>query len=64
MKGLTNADRISDLQRRLNGLPADLEQFFLHILRSLDPFYLDQTSQLSRLALEARKPLSVLIFSF
>ena len=64
MEGLTNADRISDLQRRLDKLPADLEQYFLHILTSLDPFYLHQASQLFRLALEARKPLSILTFSY
>lgn len=64
MEGLTNADRINDLQRRLKELPADLEQFFLHILTSLDAFYLHQASQLFRLALEAQKPLSVLTFSY
>lgn len=64
MDGLTNADRISDLQRRLKELPTDLEQYFLHILTSLDSFYLHQASQLFRLALEARKPLSVLTFSY
>lgn len=64
MDGLANADRISDLQRRLEQLPTDLEQYFLHILTSLDSFYLHQASQLFRLALEARKPLSVLTFSY
>ena len=64
MEGLTNADRIHDLQRRLKELPADLEQFFFHILTSLDSFYLHQASQLFRLALEAQKPLSVLTFSY
>lgn len=64
MEGLTNADRMSDLQRRLEGLPADLEQYFLHILTSLDQFYLQQASQLFRFALEARKPLLVLTYSY
>lgn len=64
MDGLSNADRISDLQRRLQELPADLEHYFLHILASLDAFYLHQASQLFRLALESRKPLSVLTFSY
>ena len=64
MEGLTNADRIVDLERRLMELPADLEQYFLHILTSLDRFYLLQAAQLFRLALEARKPLSVLTFSY
>ncbi|ODH49869.1 hypothetical protein GX48_03958 [Paracoccidioides brasiliensis] len=64
MDGLTNADRMDDLQRRLDQLPADLEQFFSHILTSLDSFYLKQASQLFRLALEAPKPLAVLTFSY
>ncbi|KAK2807427.1 hypothetical protein FQN51_003254 [Onygenales sp. PD_10] len=64
MEGLTNADRMVDLQRRLEELPVDLEQFFLHMLTSLDPFYLKQASQLFRLALEAPRPLEVLTFSY
>ena len=64
MEGITNADRISDLQKRLEQLPNDLEQYFLHMLTNLDPFYLHQASQFFRLALEARKPLSVLTYSF
>lgn len=64
MDGLTNANRVSDLQRRLEKLPEDLEQYFLHILTSLDSFYLYQASQLFRLAMEARQPLSLLTFSY
>ncbi|KAL2370823.1 hypothetical protein RJ035_002289 [Blastomyces gilchristii] len=64
MDGLTNADRMHDLQRRLDQIPADLEQFFFHILTGLDTFYLEQASQLFRLALEAPKPLAVLTFSY
>ena len=51
--GLTNPNRISDAQRRLKELPIDLGQYFLHILISLDSFYLHQASQLFRLALKA-----------
>ncbi|KAL2822236.1 hypothetical protein BDW59DRAFT_149607 [Aspergillus cavernicola] len=64
LEGLTNADRMVDLQRRLQELPADLEQYFLHILTSLNSFYLQQASQLFRLALEAPHPLAVLTFSY
>ncbi|PGH08986.1 hypothetical protein GX51_01043 [Blastomyces parvus] len=64
MEGLTNADRMDDLQRRLDQIPADLEQFFFHMLSGLDKFYLKQASQLFRLALEAPKPLAVLTFSY
>ncbi|OJJ05862.1 hypothetical protein ASPVEDRAFT_45324 [Aspergillus versicolor CBS 583.65] len=64
LEGLTNADRMADLQRRLKELPMDLEQYFLHILTSLNSFYLQQASQLFRLALEAPRPLEVLTFSY
>jgi hypothetical protein len=50
--GLTSANRISDLQRRLKELPIDHGQYFLHIPTSLDSFYLPQAPQLSRLALK------------
>jgi hypothetical protein len=64
MEGLTNADRMDDLLRRLDRLPEDLEKFFLRILTALDPFYLKQASEFFRFALEARKPLSLLTFSY
>lgn len=31
-QGLTNADKISDLERRVANLPADLETYFRHML--------------------------------
>ena len=43
MKGLTNADRIVDLQRRLRQLPSDLETNFKHILTNINNIYKDQT---------------------
>lgn len=64
MDGLTNADGISDLTKRLEQLPNDLEQYFSHILTNLDPFYLQQATQLFRFTLEAGEPLSVLTYSF
>ena len=39
LQGLTNADRIVDLQRRLRYLPADLETYFEHTLGTLEDFY-------------------------
>jgi hypothetical protein len=37
--GLSNFDRISDLQRRLDELPSDLEDFYTKVLDSINPFY-------------------------
>jgi hypothetical protein len=53
MDGLTNADRMDDLLRRLDQLPEDLEKFFLHILTALDPFYLEKPRNSSGLPLRS-----------
>jgi hypothetical protein len=39
LSGITNGDRIVDLQQRLLALPSDLEQLFSKILSSIDPLY-------------------------
>jgi hypothetical protein len=47
LDGLTNRDRISDLQKRLRQLPADLEDLYKHmLLKHIDPFYYEQSSQI------------------
>lgn len=37
-QGLINEDRLVDLKRRVSAYPADLDDFFKHIVDSLDPF--------------------------
>ena len=64
LTGLRNADRISDLQRRLRDFPETLEKYFSHILASVEPFYREQTAQAFKFALEAAEPLSLLTYSF
>ncbi len=64
LAGLTNGDRVSDLQRRLEQLPQDLEDLFHKILDSLDPFYLEHASQLFQLVEAAFRSLSLLDLSF
>jgi hypothetical protein len=39
MAGLRNSDDISLLKRRLREIPADLEDFYGHMLDSIEPFY-------------------------
>ena len=63
-EGLTNADRISDLQQRLDAMPAELEIFFEHILDDLNPLYLQQAYQLLQIRLLARSEMTVLDMSF
>ncbi len=60
--GLENADRIVDLQRRLDSLPSDLEEFFQHMLDTIDPNYSQQTAQTFQVALEAAEPLTLMTY--
>ncbi|KAK4206494.1 hypothetical protein QBC37DRAFT_488098 [Rhypophila decipiens] len=44
--GLTNADRIVDLERRLKAMPLDLEALLWRMIKSIDPFYKRKSSEL------------------
>lgn len=45
LNGLRNADRISDLQRRLRAFPETLEKYFSHMHFSIEETYREQTAQ-------------------
>ncbi|KUJ13754.1 uncharacterized protein LY89DRAFT_752926 [Mollisia scopiformis] len=64
LSGMNYGDRISDLQRRLDLLPPDLENLYDKILQSLDPFYLEHAAQLFQLIQASREPLPLLLLSF
>lgn len=51
LTGLRNSDDASDLNRRLNEIPADLEQYFRKMLDNLDTFYRERASQAFQFAL-------------
>jgi hypothetical protein len=55
LQGLRDRNRISDLQKRLRHLPADLEALYEHMLEKMDPFYLEQASQIFQIVLIAQK---------
>ncbi|KAF4637877.1 hypothetical protein G7Y89_g222 [Cudoniella acicularis] len=55
LQGLRDQNRITDLQRRLRHLPADLEALYEHMLIKTDPFYLEQASQIFQIVLVAQK---------
>ena len=61
LEGLVYADRISDLRRRLDAFPEDLEGFFQKMLDSVPKIYRAQTSQAFKVALVPSHPLPVLI---
>jgi len=63
LEGIGNEDRISDLERKLEMLPAGLVPFFRHILDSIGPSYRPLTARMFVIAQMAPKPLPALIFS-
>ncbi|KAK1503021.1 uncharacterized protein CCOS01_09179 [Colletotrichum costaricense] len=64
LSGMENDDRVSDMQRRLDLLPPELENLYNAILNSLDPFYFQHAAQYFRL-LEAWKiSPPVILFGF
>ena len=64
LRGLTHADDVSDLRRRLREFPSELNPFFQHIFDSIDPFYREQTAQLFLVNMKALTPLSVIALQF
>ena len=64
LEGFTNADRVSDIQRRLRLIPDDLEELFRKMLDSLDKHYITHASQLFQLNRAAGRPLTLLQLSF
>ena len=64
LEGLTNADRIIDLQRRLRLLPTDLNEYFKRMLFTIDKFYREQTAQMFQVTLVAREILPLMSYWF
>ena len=62
LQGLTNADRITDLERRLRSLPIDLETYFRHMLDNIEDIYKQQTVQTFHTALQAAEPLNLMTY--
>lgn len=63
-EGMTNRDRFSDLRRRLESFPRELELFFRQILDSVEPIYHAKTSSMLQVALTAKKPLHMIMYDF
>lgn len=54
LHGLRDHNRISDLQKRVRHLPADLEALYAHMLKHTDPFYHEQASQIFQIVRVAK----------
>lgn len=63
-EGLDNGDSLSDLRRRLETFPSDLERFFKDILERVDSFYHGKVSTVLQIVLAAEEPLDVSIYAF
>ncbi|KAL8942792.1 MAG: hypothetical protein Q9211_001246 [Gyalolechia sp. 1 TL-2023] len=65
LEGLSNHDELSDLQRRLRDLPAELEGLYTHMLNSISPqFYREQGSRLFQLVYQSSVALTAAELSF
>ncbi|KAH7273155.1 hypothetical protein B0J15DRAFT_574019 [Fusarium solani] len=64
LAGLSQADRPSDLKRRLDDLPEDLEGLYERILDNIDPFYLKHATEYFTLMKTCPEPPPALLFSF
>ncbi|KAI0543738.1 hypothetical protein F4679DRAFT_567594 [Xylaria curta] len=62
--GLNEYDSFSDLQRRLDSIPVDLEAFFKHILQSVEIFYHQKMATTLQLSLAARQPAPIEVYGF
>lgn len=62
--GLTNGDRVIDLQQRLDHLPGDLEDLFQGIIEDIDPMYRRHAAELFQIYRAAESPPSILTLAF
>jgi hypothetical protein len=64
LEGITNADRMVDLQQRLHSLPTDLEDFFKRIVLTVDPFYRQRTAQFFQVTINSQATLPLMLYWF
>ncbi|KAH8775071.1 hypothetical protein BGZ57DRAFT_927962 [Hyaloscypha finlandica] len=63
LDGLTNGDRLEDLQRRLDDIPDDLEGLFSNMLNSMEPRYYTTASELFQIFHAAKRRSTVICMS-
>ncbi|PVH70505.1 hypothetical protein DL98DRAFT_472603, partial [Cadophora sp. DSE1049] len=63
-EGLTNRDDFSDICRRLESFPVELEVFFRQILNSVEPFYYNKMSTTLQITIAAPEPLHAMAYYF
>jgi hypothetical protein len=64
LNGLVNNDSMLDLEKRINLLPADLEDLYWHMLKNIDDLYKPRSSRFFQIAVTAQGPFDAIDFSF
>jgi hypothetical protein len=62
LNGLTDTDRVVDLQRKLATIPNDLEKYFDKMLLDIDPAMREQTAQVFGITLNAAEKLPLMSY--
>jgi len=64
LRGLIDGDDVSDMKRRLDTFPSDLEEYFEHMIQNIEPFYRDDAVRFFEIAVNGLQPLPLLAFKF
>lgn len=62
LNGLLYDDDVDDLQKRLNELPDDLNEYFRRILETIEPIYWDQSVRIFQMSIDADQALPLLAY--
>jgi hypothetical protein len=62
LHGLTNKDTPEHLIQRLRQLPTELDPFFDHMMKTVDPIYAQKMAQTFLIAMESKHPLPVIVY--
>lgn len=62
IRGLTNGDSIHTLRVRLRKLPPELEPYFMHMFKSIEDVYLQETAELLQISVAAVEPHPTMLY--
>lgn len=62
LNGLLYDDNVADLQKRLNKLPDDLNEYLRRILETIEPIYWDQSVRIFQTSIDADQALPLLAY--
>ncbi|KAK5049488.1 hypothetical protein LTR84_004417 [Exophiala bonariae] len=63
-KGLIDGARLPEMKALLDSLPSDLEQYFQHMIESIEPQYRQESVRIFKVATVARQPLPLVAYEF